>query len=84
MPFYPYEYRSSCTVATLRICPPIKLIQPTTVTNDPSKNCIGDDVINAQRQRHREFHQMAIGITSQPPASLSLKSLVSERYSEFA
>ena len=52
--------------------------------DDPSKNCIRDNVVNAQRQSQRELHHMAVGIVGELSSVLGLKSLTTEWYSEFA
>ena len=78
------ERRPSRTAAALRICSSIKSAELTPVMDDPSKNCIRDNVVNAQRQSQRELHHMAVGIVGELSSVLGLKSLMTEWYSEFA
>jgi len=78
------ESRPSRTAAALRVCSSIKSTELTPVMDDPSKNCIRDNVVNAQRQSQRELHHMAIGIVGELSPVLGLKSLTTEWYSKFA
>ena len=83
-PFDSDESRPSRTATALRICSSIKSTELTPVMDDPSKNCIRDNVVNAQRQSQRELHHMAVGIVGELSSVLGLKSLTTEWYSDFA